>query len=64
MRTQMGAQKRERTESRQEYGNGYRDRSLETRVVEIPLYILHLCSWPCLPGFLEPRRRAERALLA
>ena len=62
--TQVGAERYERTESRQGYRNGYRDRSWETRVGEIPLQIPKLRSGSYFPSFLEPRRPAERALLA
>jgi len=62
--TQVGADRYERTESRQGYRNGYRNRSLETRVGEIPLQIPKLRSGSYFPNFLEPRRRAERALVA
>jgi transposase-like protein len=61
---QIGAEKYERSESRQEYRNGYRDRIWETRVGEIQLQIPKLRRGTYYPSFLEPRRRAERALLA
>lgn len=60
----VGAQRYERSESRQGYRNGYRDRSWETRVGEIPLQIPKLRSGSYFPNFLEPRRPAEKALLA
>jgi hypothetical protein len=60
----IGAEKYERSESRQEYRNGYRDRIWETRVGEIQLQIPKLRRGTYYPSFLEPRRRAERALLA
>ena len=49
---------------RQTYRNGFREGSWETRVGEIPLRIPKLRSGGYYPSFLEPRRRAERALLA
>jgi putative transposase len=61
---QIGAERYERSESRQGYRNGYRDRSWETRVGEIPLQIPKLRSGSYFPRFLEPRRPAEKALLA
>lgn len=61
---QIGAGRYERSESRQDYRNGYRDRVWETRVGEIPLQIPKLRKGSYYPSFLEPRRRAERALLA
>lgn len=60
----IGAGRYERSESRQGYRNGYRDRVWETRVGEIPLQIPKLRSGSYFPSFLEPRRPAERALLA
>lgn len=61
---QIGVGRYERSESRQGYRNGYRGRSWETRVGEIPLQIPKLRSGSYFPSFLEPRRPAERALLA
>jgi transposase-like protein len=61
---QIGAERYQRSEKRQAYRNGYRERPWETRVGEIPLRIPKLRSGNFFPSFLEPRRRAERALLA
>jgi transposase-like protein len=61
---QIGAERYQRSEKRQAYRNGYRERPWETRVAEIPLRIPKLRSGNFFPSFLEPRRRAERALLA
>jgi putative transposase len=44
--------------------NGYRDRRWDTRVGEIELEIPRLRTGSYLPSFLEPRRRAEQALVA
>src|SRR3989440_3341015 len=44
--------------------NGYRGRRWDTRVGEIELAIPKLRSGSYLPSFLEPRRRAEQALVA
>jgi transposase-like protein len=44
--------------------NGYRDRRWDTRVGEIELQIPRLRTGSYLPSFLEPRRRAEQALVA
>src|SRR5947199_8658313 len=44
--------------------NGYRDRRWDTRVGEIELAIPRLRTGSYLPSFLEPRRRAEQALVA
>src|SRR4051812_22882288 len=44
--------------------NGYRERAWDTRVGELELRIPKLRSGPAyFPGFLEPRRRAEQALV-
>jgi putative transposase len=61
---QIGAERYERSGERQTYRNGFREGSWETRVGEIPLRIPKLRSGSYYPSFLEPRRRAERALLA
>src|SRR5205823_7683191 len=45
--------------------NGYRERGWQTRVGELELAIPRLRSGPgYFPSFLEPRRRAEQALVA
>jgi transposase-like protein len=49
---------------RQAQRNGYRDRRWDTRVGEIELQIPRLRTGSYLPSFLEPRRRAEQALIA
>ena len=59
-----GAKKYERTPQRRKSRNGYRERTWETRVGEIDLRIPKLRSGSYFPSLLEPRRRAERALLA
>ena len=61
---QIGAERYERSTERQTYRNGFREGMWETRVGEIPLQIPKLRSGNYYPSFLEPRRRAERALLA
>lgn len=61
---QIGAERYQRSEGRQTQRNGYRERGWETRVGEIPLRIPKLRRGTYFPGFLEPRRRAEQALLA
>jgi transposase-like protein len=61
---QVGAERYQRSETRRTYRNGYRERMWETRVGEIPLRIPKLRRGTYFPSFLEPRRRAERALLA
>nr|GEU28427.1 response regulator GacA, putative [Tanacetum cinerariifolium] len=44
--------------------NGYRDRGYETRAGKVDLKIPKLRTGSYLPGFLEPRRTAEKALTA
>ena len=44
--------------------NGYRQRRWDTRVGEIELAIPRLRTGSYFPSFLEPRRRAEQALVA
>lgn len=61
---QTGAAKHERTPDRKNQRNGYRERAWETRVGEINLRIPKLRSGSYFPSLLEPRRRAEQALLA
>jgi putative transposase len=62
----IGAELGERApERRSSQRNGYRERGWDTRVGEIELAIPRLRSGPgYFPGFLEPRRRAEQALVA
>ena len=60
----IGADRYERTNDRQTYRNGYRLRTWDTRVGTIELAIPKLRAGSYFPSLLEPRRRAERALLA
>jgi putative transposase len=60
----IGAERYERSEERTAQRNRYRERKWETRVGELPLRIPKLRRATVFPSFLEPRRRAERALLA
>ena len=59
-----GAAKYQRSQERSNHRNGYRERVWETRVGEIPLQIPKLRKGSYFPSLLEPRRRAEKALLA
>lgn len=54
----------ERSEERVNSRNGYRDRAWETRAGTVNLKIPKLRSGSYFPGFLEPRRTAEKALTA
>jgi transposase-like protein len=60
----VGADHGERAESRENWRNGYRDRDWHTRSGTIPLRIPKLRRGSYFPGFLEPRRSAEKALAA
>lgn len=59
-----GAAHGERSGERENWRNGYRDRGWETRAGTIPLRIPKLRRGSYFPGFLEPRRAAEKALAA
>ncbi len=59
-----GASYRERSEERTNHRNGYRGRRWETRAGTVPLQIPKLRKGSYLPAFLEPRRAAEKALVA
>ena len=61
---QAGAGRYERSEQRAAYRNGYRERLWSTRVGDIALRIPKLRAGSYFPSLLEPRRRAEQALLA
>jgi len=59
-----GAGHGERSAERTGHRNGYRDRTWETRAGAIDLRIPKLRRGSYLPCFLEPRRTAEKALVA
>jgi transposase-like protein len=61
---QVGAGRYERSPQRTNQRNGYRERPWDTRVGSILLEVPKLRSGTCFPSLLEPRRRAEKALLA
>jgi hypothetical protein len=54
----------ERSGDRVARRNGYRERTWDTRVGSIELAIPKLRTGSYFPGFLEPRRRSEQALVA
>lgn len=59
-----GASYGERTALRENQRNGYRERAWETRAGTIGLQIPKLRKGSYFPAFLEPRRTAEKALMA
>jgi transposase-like protein len=59
-----GAGRHERSEQRVNQRNGYRERSVETRIGRLDLKIPKLRSGSYYPSFLEPRKGSERALVA
>lgn len=60
----LGAGKHERSEGREGYRNGYRERPLHTRLGTLELKVPKLRQGSYFPGFLEPRRLTEQALTA
>jgi transposase-like protein len=60
----LGAERHERTSERVGQRNGYRARTWDTRVGTIELQVPRVRDGGYIPSLLEPRRRAERALLA
>jgi len=60
----IGAGRHERTAERATYRNGYRDRTLDTRLGSLQLRIPKLRQGSYFPPFLEPRKTSEKALVA
>jgi transposase-like protein len=60
----IGAQRGERTGDRATHRNGYRRRRWDTRAGEIELQIPKIRQGSYFPGFLQPRKRSEQALVA
>jgi putative transposase len=60
----IGAERHERSAERSGYRNGYRVRTWDTRVGTIELAIPKVRPGTYFPSLLQPRRRAEHALLA
>jgi transposase-like protein len=60
----LGAERYQRSPDRQGERNGYRDRTWDTRVGTLELRVPRVRDGSFFPGMLEPRKRAERALVA
>lgn len=60
---QIGAERYERNTERTNQRNGYRHREWHTRVGTLDLSIPKLRKGSYFPSLLEPRKRAEKALL-
>ena len=60
----IGAGRYERVDGRQTCRNGYRDRELKTRMGALNLRVPKLRTGSYFPGFPEPRRTSEKALVA
>jgi transposase-like protein len=60
----VGAERHERTPERSGQRNGYRERVWDTRVGTIGLRVPRVRDGSYFPSLLEPRTRAERALVA
>jgi transposase-like protein len=59
----IDAGRHECTADRVNYRNGYRERSLDTRLGSLELRIPKLRHGSYFPPFLEPRKTAEKALV-
>jgi transposase-like protein len=60
----LGAERYQRSPERQGERNGYRERSWDTRVGTLELRVPRVRDGSFFPSLLEPRKRAERALVA
>jgi transposase-like protein len=60
----VGAERHERSLTRTGQRNGYREREWDTRVGTIELQVPRVRDGSYYPSLLEPRKRAERALVA
>jgi putative transposase len=61
---QLGAERYERSAERTGQRNGYRERDWDTRVGTIGLRVPRVREGGYVPSWLEPRKRAEQALVA
>jgi putative transposase len=60
----LGAERYERSGERSGQRNGYRERTWDTRVGTLDLKVPRVRDGSYFPSLLEPRKRAERALVA
>src|ERR671927_44878 len=60
----VGAARHERSPERLNYRNGYRERTLDTRLGSLQLRVPKLRTGSYFPPFLEPRKTSEKALVA
>src|SRR3712207_3075436 len=60
----IGAGRHERSPERLNYRNGYRDRTLDTRLGALQLRVPKLRQGSYFSPFLEPRKVSEKALVA
>jgi len=60
----LGAERYQRSPERQGERNGYRERTWDTRVGTLELRVPRVRDGGFFPSLLEPRKRAERALVA
>src|SRR5919202_4182069 len=60
----LGAERYQRSPERQGERNGYREREWDTRVGTLELRVPRVRDGSFFPSLLEPRKRAERALVA
>ncbi len=60
----LGAARHERTPARTGQRNGYRERGWDTRAGSVELRVPRVRDGGWFPSLLEPRKRAERALVA
>jgi len=64
VRDKTGADLHERSPERYTYRNGYRQRNWDTRAGSVQLEIPRIREGSYFPSLLQPRRRAEQALLS
>ncbi|HEX6013912.1 MAG TPA: IS256 family transposase [Geminicoccaceae bacterium] len=60
----IGAGRHERSPDRLNWRNGYRDRTLDSRLGQLQLRVPKLRQGSYFPPFLEPRKTSEKALVA